>query len=163
VHSHAGAHGHVPAARIVLCVLRCKCRCLRMTSASSSRSPAQPSVAPHECQSVLHSSSHWDVQFRQCSSVPLVQDGYAVVSSDPPQEYEVAFESLAGTEQQTLQPGTIAYISTGEPAETLAWSDAETCRRPALPSGTAQQMLRPGTIAKISTGRPWNYQPEYHL
>ena len=52
-----------------------------------------------------------------------MQDGYAVVSSDPPQEYEVAFESLAGTEQQTLQPGTIAYISTGELAETLAWTE----------------------------------------
>jgi molybdopterin biosynthesis enzyme len=50
----------------------------------------------------------------------LVQDGYAVVSSDPPQEYEVAFESLAGTEQQTLQPGTIAYISTGKQVVALA-------------------------------------------
>lgn len=44
-----------------------------------------------------------------------------MVSSDPPQEYEVAFESLAGTEQQTLQPGTIAYISTGKDATQPAW------------------------------------------
>lgn len=41
------------------------------------------------------------------------QDGYAVASGDGPGLYEVAFEALAGTEQQSLQPGSIAYIGTG--------------------------------------------------
>jgi hypothetical protein len=50
----------------------------------------------------------------QWFGAPLVQDGYAVVSSDGPKEYEVAFEALAGSEQQTLAPGIIAYIGTGE-------------------------------------------------
>lgn len=36
-----------------------------------------------------------------------------MVAADGPQEYEVAFEALAGAEQQTLQPGTVAYIGTG--------------------------------------------------
>ena len=70
---------------------------------------------------VLQSFQSLGYGARQCFSAPLLQDGYAVVSSDPPQEYEVAFESLAGTEQQTLQPGTIAYISTGKDATHPAW------------------------------------------
>lgn len=41
------------------------------------------------------------------------KDGYAVVSTDGQGEYEVAFEALAGMEQQQLQPGSIAYIGTG--------------------------------------------------
>jgi len=45
-----------------------------------------------------------------------------VMASGGPKEYEVAFEALAGTEQQTLQPGTIAYIGTGTPLKA-----AETC------------------------------------
>jgi gephyrin len=41
------------------------------------------------------------------------QDGYAVVSSDGPGDYDVAFEVFAGTEQQQLKAGTVAYIGTG--------------------------------------------------
>lgn len=45
------------------------------------------------------------------------QDGYALVAADGPKEYEVAFEALAGTTQETLQPGSVAYIGTGAAAE----------------------------------------------
>ena len=44
-----------------------------------------------------------------------MQDGYAVLSSDGPGEYEVAFEAFAGAAPRTLQPGTVAYIGTGGP------------------------------------------------
>ena len=37
-----------------------------------------------------------------------------MVAADGPKEYEVAFEAMAGTEQQTLQPGSVAYIGTGQ-------------------------------------------------
>ena len=43
------------------------------------------------------------------------QDGYAVVSSDGPGEYEVAFEAFAGVAPGSLQPGSVAYIGTGGP------------------------------------------------
>lgn len=43
----------------------------------------------------------------------LLQDGYAVVSSDGPGEYEVAFEAFAGAPPRTLSPGAVAYIGTG--------------------------------------------------
>ncbi|KAI7845411.1 hypothetical protein COHA_001116 [Chlorella ohadii] len=43
------------------------------------------------------------------------QDGYAVLSSDGPGEYDVAFEAFAGVAPQTLQPSTVAYIGTGGP------------------------------------------------
>ena len=43
----------------------------------------------------------------------MVQDGYAVVASDGPGEYVVAFAAHAGTEQQRLESGTVAYITTG--------------------------------------------------
>ena len=42
-----------------------------------------------------------------------VQDGYAVVASDGPGEYVVAFEAHAGIAQQRLESGTVAYITTG--------------------------------------------------
>lgn len=45
----------------------------------------------------------------------VLQDGYAVLSSDGPGEYEVAFEAFAGVAPRTLQPGTVAYIGTGGP------------------------------------------------
>ena len=47
-----------------------------------------------------------------------IKDGYAVVSSDGPGEYFVAFDSHAGMQsyqQQYLSPGSIAYIATGGP------------------------------------------------
>jgi gephyrin len=44
-----------------------------------------------------------------------IKDGYAVVSSDGPGEYEIVFEAHAGTAPGTLSPGTVAYISTGGP------------------------------------------------
>jgi gephyrin len=44
-----------------------------------------------------------------------VQDGYAVVSSDGPGEYDVAFEAFAGVAPRTLAPGAVAYIGTGGP------------------------------------------------
>lgn len=43
----------------------------------------------------------------------MPQDGYAVVSSDGPGDYEVAFEALAGTAAGHLKAGTVAYITTG--------------------------------------------------
>lgn len=42
-----------------------------------------------------------------------IKDGYAVVSSDGPGEYDVVFEAHAGASPQTLQPGSVAYVSTG--------------------------------------------------
>lgn len=42
-----------------------------------------------------------------------IKDGYAVVASDGPGEYQVEFEAHAGMPPQTLQAGSIAYISTG--------------------------------------------------
>ena len=47
------------------------------------------------------------------STWDMVQDGYAVVASDGPGEYVVAFAAHAGTEQQRLESGTVAYITTG--------------------------------------------------
>jgi gephyrin len=47
-----------------------------------------------------------------------IKDGYAVVSSDGPGEYSVAFDVHAGmqsNQQQHLSPGSIAYIATGGP------------------------------------------------
>ncbi|PSC71843.1 Molybdopterin biosynthesis CNX1 [Micractinium conductrix] len=44
-----------------------------------------------------------------------IKDGYAVLSSDGPGEYEVAFEAFAGAAPRALQPGTVAYIGTGGP------------------------------------------------
>lgn len=41
------------------------------------------------------------------------------MAADAPKEYEVAFEALAGTTQETLQPGAIAYIGTGAATEDL--------------------------------------------
>jgi hypothetical protein len=41
------------------------------------------------------------------------QDGYAVLASDGPGDYDVAFEVFAGTATAELQPGTVAYIGTG--------------------------------------------------
>ena len=49
-----------------------------------------------------------------CLPVSL-QDGYAVLSSDGPGEYEVGFEAYAGAPPRTLTPGTVAYIGTGAP------------------------------------------------
>lgn len=45
----------------------------------------------------------------------IVQDGYAVLSTDGPGEYDVAFEAFAGVAPRTLSPGTVAYIGTGGP------------------------------------------------
>lgn len=45
----------------------------------------------------------------------LLQDGYAVIASDGPGEYDVAFEAHAGTSPHVLSPGSIAYIGTGGP------------------------------------------------
>jgi gephyrin len=44
-----------------------------------------------------------------------IKDGYAVVSSDGPGEYDIAFEAHAGTAPGKLSPGTVAYVSTGGP------------------------------------------------
>lgn len=44
-----------------------------------------------------------------------IKDGYAVLSSDGPGEYEVASESFAGVVPEPLRPGTVAYIGTGGP------------------------------------------------
>lgn len=45
-----------------------------------------------------------------------MQDGYAVIAADGPGEYVVAFAAHAGTEQQRLEPGSVAYITTGVPS-----------------------------------------------
>lgn len=42
-----------------------------------------------------------------------MQDGYAVVASDGPGEYVVAFSAHAGHEQPQLESGSVAYITTG--------------------------------------------------
>ncbi|KAK9788847.1 hypothetical protein WJX73_005383 [Symbiochloris irregularis] len=44
-----------------------------------------------------------------------IKDGYAVRSSDAAGDYEVAFEALAGLPPGVLEPGFVAYISTGGP------------------------------------------------
>ena len=43
-----------------------------------------------------------------------MQDGYAVVASDGPGEYVVAFSAHAGHQQPHLESGSVAYITTGE-------------------------------------------------
>ena len=43
----------------------------------------------------------------------MMQDGYAVVASDGPGEYVVAFSAHAGHEQPQLESGSVAYITTG--------------------------------------------------
>ena len=69
------------------------------------------------CQSirVTFHISHFseDVIPGASRQTPCVQDGYAVVSSDGPGDYDVAFEVFAGTAQAELQAGTVAYIGTG--------------------------------------------------
>ena len=55
------------------------------------------------------------LQPRTAPRTPHRQDGYAVLSSDGPGEYEVAFEAFAGAAPRALQPGTVAYIGTGGP------------------------------------------------
>ncbi len=37
-----------------------------------------------------------------------------MLSSDGPGEYDVAFEAFAGVAPSAHQPGTVAYIGTGE-------------------------------------------------
>lgn len=49
------------------------------------------------------------------STRSVSQDGYAVLSSDGPGEYDVAFEAFAGVAPASLSPGTVAYIGTGGP------------------------------------------------
>ncbi len=46
-------------------------------------------------------------------SCGMPQDGYAVVSSDGPGDYDIAFEALAGAAAGHLNAGTVAYITTG--------------------------------------------------
>eukprot|EP00884_Botryococcus_braunii_P007016 jgi/Botrbrau1/16315/Bobra.0066s0083.1 len=68
-----------------------------------------------------------------------IKDGYAVLSSDGPGEYDVAFEVFAGTKQQRLQAGTVAYIGTGGPLPLGADAVVQienTERLPPGPSGT---------------------------
>ena len=43
-----------------------------------------------------------------------MQDGYAVVATDGPGEYVVAFSAHAGHQQPRLESGSAAYITTGE-------------------------------------------------
>lgn len=80
-----------------------------------------------------------------------------MVSSDGPKEYEVAFEALAGVEQGTLQPGTVAYIGTGlypnlkhgcvQISEIM-----QRCRGLKRLAGTEQGTLQPGTAAQKGRG-----------
>lgn len=51
-----------------------------------------------------------------------MQDGYAVVASDGPGEYVVAFSAHAGHQQPQLESGSVAYITTGEPLMHLTLS-----------------------------------------
>ncbi|KAL4436361.1 hypothetical protein ABPG77_009923 [Micractinium sp. CCAP 211/92] len=44
-----------------------------------------------------------------------IKDGYAVLCTDGPGEYDIAFEAFAGVAPRTLTPGTVAYIGTGGP------------------------------------------------
>ena len=44
-----------------------------------------------------------------------IKDGYAVLSSDGPGEYPIAFEAHAGSHPSILKPGDVAYIGTGGP------------------------------------------------
>ena len=49
---------------------------------------------------------------KQCLS--KMQDGYAVIASDGPGEYVVAFAAHAGHQQPHLESGSVAYITTGQ-------------------------------------------------
>ena len=44
-----------------------------------------------------------------------MQDGYAVLASDGPGEYVVAFAAHAGHQQPRVESGSVAYITTGDP------------------------------------------------
>ncbi|KDD71615.1 hypothetical protein H632_c4686p0, partial [Helicosporidium sp. ATCC 50920] len=44
-----------------------------------------------------------------------IKDGYAVLSSDGPGVYPVAFDAVAGTQPSALTPGSVAYVGTGGP------------------------------------------------
>ena len=46
-------------------------------------------------------------------SCGMPQDGYALVSTDGPEEYNIAFEAWAGAAAGHLKAGTVAYITTG--------------------------------------------------
>lgn len=53
----------------------------------------------------------------------VLQDGYAVHSSDGPGEYTVEFEALAGTAPGRLTKGCVAYVGTGR-SPTLCLAEA---------------------------------------
>ncbi len=68
-----------------------------------------------------------------------IKDGYAVVAADGPGEYVMAGEVTAGRVADfTLQPGTVAYITTGAPipAGADAVVQVEDTERLASPNGT---------------------------
>jgi hypothetical protein len=75
--------------------------------------PRRPrSIAPSPAAAAAAMSA---VAYRGPRPPSLSQDGYAVVSSDGPGEYDVAFEAFAGVAPATLSPGSVAYIGTGGP------------------------------------------------
>lgn len=81
-----------------------------------SETQALPPVEVPFQQALQHTLA---AEVRAAEAVPgfraSIKDGYAVVSSDGPGEYEVAFEAFAGVAPGSLQPGSVAYIGTGGP------------------------------------------------
>ncbi len=78
----------------------------------------------------------------------MLQDGYAVLSTDGPGEYDIAFEAFAGVAPRTLTPGTVAYIGTGGPLPEGA--DA------GLPAGRLLGSLRgAGCAARLGAQQAW--------
>ena len=80
------------------------------------------------CEPCLHLSTHYITNSLHISlslQVDLnadthMQDGYAVVASDGPGEYVVAFAAHAGHQQPRLEAGSVAYITTGTPVSCLS-------------------------------------------
>ena len=67
------------------------------------------SLCPTHVNSVITSCiQHTDKQYSF-----ETQDGYAVVASEGPGDYVVAFAAHAGHQQPKLESGSVAYITTG--------------------------------------------------
>lgn len=121
-------------------------RQLALRSLVSKRLCPDPSVVPRR-HSVLNVSSSYRQAHQRCvlmprhACLPAPQDGYAVLSTDGPGEYDVAFEAFAGVAPRTLAPGTVAYIGTGGPLPEGA--DAGLCSsRPSRVWGPGRGALR---------------------
>ena len=65
---------------------------------------------------MLGPTHHYKVASQLLSAM---QDGYAVLASDGPGEYVVAFSAHAGHQQPQLESGSVAYITTGEQSVVL--------------------------------------------